>query len=426
MEADDQAIQTTSYGLPEDIMVLLIVVKLLRMESHVTIRSSNEGLAYDRLNSVMRMLEPMVESFDSSAAERWYSYGYNAVQNVRNQVVQDAVQNQGVQNVGTQNGQIVVLGITNQNPNEEWKCVSSSGEGDATGNNGKKQGIPTPSEEQASTSGTQTDNAPVYDSEGILLSFWEPFALEIDQLLQFGFDDLQWGHIFDPGFISLRAWGTICSRFGQFCDSDLEVAFRRNCVFVRNLAVHDDFIGGSTVICSETAAGCSDLKFFRLQRQLQQQQINPTPLIESSQATDLSNLHWMLLKPARRTSRSVNSLLLSPGKTIIWVFVYEGFWIELTGFSDADYAGCKDTFKSTFGGAQFLGEKLVSWSSKKQDSTALSTAEAEYMSLSVCCAQVLWMRTQLTDYGFNFNKIPIYYDSKSSHSHHIMQPGPTS
>nr|GFA64394.1 putative late blight resistance protein homolog R1B-23 [Tanacetum cinerariifolium] len=58
--------------------------------------------------------------------------------------------------------------------------------------------------------------------------------------------------------------------------------------------------------------------------------------------------------------------------------------IELTGFSDADYARCKDTFKSTFGGAQFLGEKLVSWSSKKQDCTALSTAEAEYVSLSAC------------------------------------------
>ncbi|GKE45184.1 hypothetical protein Tco_1472468 [Tanacetum coccineum] len=61
---------------------------------------------------------------------------------------------------------------------------------------------------------------------------------------------------------------------------------------------------------------------------------------------------------------------------------------ELTGFLDADYAGCKDTFKSTFGGAQFLGEKLVSWSSKKQDYTALSTTKAEYVSLSACCAQV--------------------------------------
>nr|GFD07716.1 hypothetical protein [Tanacetum cinerariifolium] len=64
---------------------------------------------------------------------------------------------------------------------------------------------------------------------------------------------------------------------------------------------------------------------------------------------------------------------------------------ELTEFSDVDYAGCKDTFKSTSGGAQFLGEKLVSWSSKKQDCTTLSTAKAEYVSLFACCAQVLWM-----------------------------------
>nr|GFB32172.1 retrovirus-related Pol polyprotein from transposon TNT 1-94 [Tanacetum cinerariifolium] len=87
---------------------------------------------------------------------------------------------------------------------------------------------------------------------------------------------------------------------------------------------------------------------------------------------------------------------------------------ELTEFLDADYAGCKDTFKSTSGGAQFLGEKLVSWSSKKQDCTALSAAKAEYVSLSACYAQVLWMRTQLTDYGFLFNKILIYCDSKSA------------
>nr|GEX44572.1 retrovirus-related Pol polyprotein from transposon TNT 1-94 [Tanacetum cinerariifolium] len=96
------------------------------------------------------------------------------------------------------------------------------------------------------------------------------------------------------------------------------------------------------------------------------------------------------------------------------VFQMDDSGFELTGFSDADYAGCKDTFKSTSGGAQFLGEKLVSWSSKKQDCTALSTAEAEYVSLSACCAQVLCMRTQLTDYGFHFNKILIYCDSKSA------------
>ncbi|GJS84310.1 retrovirus-related pol polyprotein from transposon TNT 1-94 [Tanacetum coccineum] len=95
-------------------------------------------------------------------------------------------------------------------------------------------------------------------------------------------------------------------------------------------------------------------------------------------------------------------------------YLKEDSGFELTGFSDADYAGCKDPFKSTSGGAQFIGENLVSWSLKKQDYIALSTAEAVYVSLSACCAQVLWMRTQLTDYGYHFNKIPIYYDSKSA------------
>nr|GEX10121.1 hypothetical protein [Tanacetum cinerariifolium] len=62
-----------------------------------------------------------------------------------------------------------------------------------------------------------------------------------------------------------------------------------------------------------------------------------------------------------------------------------GFWFELTRFSDADYAGCKDTFKSTSGGAQFLGKKRMSWSLKKQDYTLPSIAKSEYVSLSACC-----------------------------------------
>ncbi|GJW30965.1 retrovirus-related pol polyprotein from transposon TNT 1-94 [Tanacetum coccineum] len=69
----------------------------------------------------------------------------------------------------------------------------------------------------------------------------------------------------------------------------------------------------------------------------------------------------------------------------------------------------------TSGGIQFLGgDKLVSWSSKKQDCTSISSAEAKYVSLSACCAQVLWLRTQLTDYGFHFDKIPMYCDSKAA------------
>ncbi|GJX55584.1 retrovirus-related pol polyprotein from transposon TNT 1-94 [Tanacetum coccineum] len=97
----------------------------------------------------------------------------------------------------------------------------------------------------------------------------------------------------------------------------------------------------------------------------------------------------------------------------LWYPKDTGF--ELTAFSDSDHAGCLDSRKSTSGGIQFLGgDKLVSWSSKKQDCTSMSSAEAEYVSLSACCAQVLWMRTQLTDYGFHFDKIPMYCDSKAA------------
>ncbi|GJT96517.1 retrovirus-related pol polyprotein from transposon TNT 1-94 [Tanacetum coccineum] len=67
----------------------------------------------------------------------------------------------------------------------------------------------------------------------------------------------------------------------------------------------------------------------------------------------------------------------------------KGSGFELTAFSDADHAGCVDTRKSTSGGIQFLSDKLVSWMSKKQDGTAMSSAEAEYVALSACCAQVM-------------------------------------
>nr|GFB07281.1 retrovirus-related Pol polyprotein from transposon TNT 1-94 [Tanacetum cinerariifolium] len=78
------------------------------------------------------------------------------------------------------------------------------------------------------------------------------------------------------------------------------------------------------------------------------------------------------------------------------------------------HACCQDTKRSTSGSAQFLGDKLVRWSSKKQQSTAISITEAEYIAMSGCCAQILWMRSQLTYYGFDFNNIPLYYDNRSA------------
>ncbi|GJV01810.1 retrovirus-related pol polyprotein from transposon TNT 1-94 [Tanacetum coccineum] len=121
-------------------------------------------------------------------------------------------------------------------------------------------------------------------------------------------------------------------------------------------------------------------------------------------------------------SRGVVDLTLftrKTGKHILLVQIY-GLWypkdtaMALTAYANADHAGCQDTRRSTSGSAQFLGDKLVSWSSNKQKSTAIFTIEAEYIAMSGCCAQILWMRSQLTDYGFAFNKIPLYYDNRSA------------
>nr|GEZ75664.1 hypothetical protein [Tanacetum cinerariifolium] len=87
---------------------------------------------------------------------------------------------------------------------------------------------------------------------------------------------------------------------------------------------------------------------------------------------------------------------------------------ELTAFSYVDHVGCIDSRKSTSGGIQFLGDKLISWMSKKQNCTAMSSAEAEYMALSASYAQVMWMRTQLQDNGFNYNKISLYCNTQSA------------
>nr|GEW77148.1 copia protein [Tanacetum cinerariifolium] len=120
-------------------------------------------------------------------------------------------------------------------------------------------------------------------------------------------------------------------------------------------------------------------------------------------------------KPIKKHLEALKRVFRNLKGTINW-----GLWyskdtaMALTAYADADHAGCQDTRRSTSGSAQFLGDKLVSWSSKKQKSTAISTTEAEYIVMSGCCAQILWMRSQLTDYEFDFNKIPLYCDNRSA------------
>ncbi|GJW01910.1 retrovirus-related pol polyprotein from transposon TNT 1-94 [Tanacetum coccineum] len=94
--------------------------------------------------------------------------------------------------------------------------------------------------------------------------------------------------------------------------------------------------------------------------------------------------------------------------------VFDDFCIALTAYADADHTGCQDTRRSTSSSMQLLGDRLVSGSSKKQKSTTISSTEADYIALSGCCAQILWMKSQLTNYGLRINKIPLYCDNKSA------------
>ncbi|KAL5849177.1 hypothetical protein ACOSQ4_007190 [Xanthoceras sorbifolium] len=87
---------------------------------------------------------------------------------------------------------------------------------------------------------------------------------------------------------------------------------------------------------------------------------------------------------------------------------------NLVGFSDADWAGCSDDRKSTTGGCFYLGNNLVSWYSKKQNSISLSTAEAEYIAVGSGCTQLLWMKQMLEDYGLKQGTLTIYCDNTSA------------
>jgi hypothetical protein len=75
---------------------------------------------------------------------------------------------------------------------------------------------------------------------------------------------------------------------------------------------------------------------------------------------------------------------------------------------------CKIDRKSTSGTCQFLWRSLLSWASKKQNSVALSTAEAEYIAAGHCCAQLLWMRQTLRDYGYKLSKVPLLCDNENA------------
>ncbi|GJX18800.1 retrovirus-related pol polyprotein from transposon TNT 1-94 [Tanacetum coccineum] len=134
-----------------------------------------------------------------------------------------------------------------------------------------------------------------------------------------------------------------------------------------------------------------------------------TPMVEKSKLD--ADLQGKEVDPIRDCEMIGSLMYLIASRSDL---VFAESCIALTTFANVDHAGCQDTRRSTYGSMQLLADILGSWSSKKQNSMAISSTKAEYIALSGCCAQILWMRSQLTNYGLGFNKISLYCDNKSA------------
>ena len=95
---------------------------------------------------------------------------------------------------------------------------------------------------------------------------------------------------------------------------------------------------------------------------------------------------------------------------------YQGDDLKLRGYSDADWAGDLNKRKSTTGYVYTLGGGAISWGSKKQTSTAMSTAEAEYIACSTAVQEAVWLRNLLCDIDLisKDQPVPMNVDSTSA------------
>nr|GEY88830.1 retrovirus-related Pol polyprotein from transposon TNT 1-94 [Tanacetum cinerariifolium] len=142
-----------------------------------------------------------------------------------------------------------------------------------------------------------------------------------------------------------------------------------------------------------------------------------TPMVEKSKLDE--DKEWKAVDPSHYHGVIGTILYLTASRPDLQFAIYmcaryqarptekHDSFVALTSFADANHAVCQDTRHTTSGSVQFLGERLISWSLKRQKSAAISSTKSEYITISGCCAQILWMRSQLTDYGPGFNKILI-------------------
>nr|GEU43367.1 retrotransposon protein, putative, unclassified [Tanacetum cinerariifolium] len=215
-------------------------------------------------------------------------------------------------------------------------------------------------------------------------------------------NDLLLVQIYVDDIIFATSTHALCDLFANLMCSEFKMSMMGKISFFLGLQISQSPRG---IFINQSKYGLESLKKYGFES------CDPvdTPMVEKSKldedkegkAVDLSYYH--VKRIFRYLRGTVNRGLWYPKDSSV----------ALTTFADVDHAGCQDTRRSTSGSLQFLGERLISWSSKRQKTTAISSTEAKYIALSGCCAQILWMQSQLTDYGLGFNKIPMYCDNKS-------------
>ncbi|GJW21445.1 hypothetical protein Tco_0032067 [Tanacetum coccineum] len=130
------------------------------------------------------------------------------------------------------------------------------------------------------------------------------------------------------------------------------------------------------------------------------------PLVKDGDATDVDeHLYRSMIWSLMYLTTSRQDIIYLKGKPTLGLWYPKDSPFELVAYSDSDYAGATQDRKSTTGGCQFLGNRLISWQCKKQIVVATSTTEAECVAAASCCGQVLWIQNQLLDYRCQTDKI---------------------